>query len=145
MAPEVMEEKEYDRKVDIYSLGCTLHYLLTGEPPFPGGTVPQKLLRHQQAPPPSLPKSRRDVPAGVRTTLHRMLAKRPEDRVQSAAEVVAVLSGKRTPVASTVTRAPSSFRMRNSTGTSSGVPLTSFSNARRTRSWSATSIHWNMF
>src|SRR5262249_36661443 len=89
MAPEqALDFHGADIRADIYSLGCTFHYLLTGQPPFPDGTVPQKLIRHQQAPPPTLAQ----LPPGVNAVLARMLGKRPEDRYQTPGEVAQALS-----------------------------------------------------
>jgi serine/threonine protein kinase len=68
---------------DIYSLGCTLYYLLTGHVPFPDGTIAEKLLKHQQAEPAPLTFYRKDVPAAFSALLKRMLAKRPEDRFRT--------------------------------------------------------------
>ena len=65
LAPEqALDFHAADIRSDIYGLGSTLFYLLTGRPPFAGGTMAEKLLRHQQAEPPSL----EDFPPPVRTT-----------------------------------------------------------------------------
>jgi serine/threonine protein kinase len=78
-----------DQRSDIYSLGCTLFYLLTGQPPYPGGNVLQKLLQHQGEPPPDVRKIRPGVPPEVARLLFRMMAKRPEDRFQTAEDLAA--------------------------------------------------------
>jgi serine/threonine protein kinase len=88
MAPEqALDFHKADIRADIYSLGCTLWYLLVGQAPFAGGTQAQRLLSHQSKEPPVIEKLRTDVPAGLAGVLRRMLAKRPEDRYQTPAEV----------------------------------------------------------
>ncbi len=55
LAPEqAIDSHGVDARADIYSLGCSLYYLLTGHPPFPDGTLPQRLMAHQKQPPPSI-------------------------------------------------------------------------------------------
>lgn len=81
IAPEqARDPRNADTRSDIYSLGCTLFYMLTGRPPFPEGTVVQKLLRHQGDDPPDLRAARPGAPVELARVLERMLAKRPEDR-----------------------------------------------------------------
>jgi serine/threonine protein kinase len=102
MAPEqALDFHGVDIRGDIYSLGCTFFFALTGQPPFASGTVTQKLIRHQQAQPPALEKLRGDVPAAVAATLKRMMAKRPEDRFATPLEVIQALPA-RAPVATLV-------------------------------------------
>jgi serine/threonine-protein kinase len=80
-----------DIRGDIYSLGCTLYYLLTGQPPFPGGSLMQKLLQHQQAQPAPVESFRRDVPQGLVAVMQRMMAKLAGDRYQTPAAVALAL------------------------------------------------------
>jgi eukaryotic-like serine/threonine-protein kinase len=74
-----------DIRSDIYSLGCTFYYLLTGQAPFPDGSLMQKILAHQQAEPRPIGDFRTDVPAGVTAIVERMMAKQPEERFQTPA------------------------------------------------------------
>jgi len=93
LAPEqALDFRQADHRADIYSLGCTLFFLLEGQPPFPGGTVAGKLLRHHQTAPPALEKGRGGVPAEVAAVVRKMLAKDPADRFQTAAEVMDALA-----------------------------------------------------
>jgi tetratricopeptide (TPR) repeat protein len=97
MAPEQADDaKKANHRADIYSLGCTLYFLLTGHPPFGGDTVLKRLLAHQEHPAPSLHAARDDVPAALEAAYQTMMAKRPGDRPRSMTEVVALLEGCRT-------------------------------------------------
>jgi serine/threonine protein kinase len=81
-----------DARADVYSLGCTLYFLLTGQPPFPSGTLVEKILAHQHQSPPTPTQFRGDVPASLAGILARMLAKNPAERPQSAAAVARLLA-----------------------------------------------------
>jgi eukaryotic-like serine/threonine-protein kinase len=92
-APEqARDASAADARSDIYSLGATFYFLLAGQPPFPGGSVLDKLHAHATVPPPPIEGQRDDVPAGVLAILDRMLAKAPDDRFQSAAEIAKALA-----------------------------------------------------
>ncbi len=92
MPPEqALDATAIDHRADIYSLGATLHYLLLGQPPYTGATIMATLLKHRDAPVPSLTAARGDVPAALDEVFRRMLAKAPADRFPSMAEVVAAL------------------------------------------------------
>ncbi|MGE3806399.1 MAG: WD40 repeat domain-containing serine/threonine protein kinase [Gemmataceae bacterium] len=92
MAPEqATDAHSADARADIYSLGCTLYYLLAGKPPFSGGTLIQKTDRHRWEEPPAIEKLRGDLPPALLAVLYRMLAKTPRDRLESAAEVARAL------------------------------------------------------
>ncbi|MBL8795706.1 MAG: hypothetical protein JNM56_17505, partial [Planctomycetia bacterium] len=93
LAPEqALDFHRADTRSDIYGLGCTFYCLLAGQPPFAGKSFAQKLMCHQQAPPPPLEQFRQDVPSKVREILQKMLAKRPDDRYQTPAEVAGELA-----------------------------------------------------
>jgi serine/threonine-protein kinase len=93
LAPEqALDPRRADARSDLYSLGCTLYFLLSGRPPFPEGTLAQKLLYHQQAEPTPIEQLHPEVPAALAELLRRMLAKRPEHRPASAAEVASLLA-----------------------------------------------------
>jgi WD40 repeat protein/tRNA A-37 threonylcarbamoyl transferase component Bud32 len=92
IAPEQLENAHAaDIRADLYSLGCTFHFLLTGQVPFPGGTLIQKLDKQRWATPPPVDQLRPEVPAGVTGVLRKLMAKRPEDRYQTPADLVAAL------------------------------------------------------
>jgi eukaryotic-like serine/threonine-protein kinase len=92
LAPEqAIDSHGVDARADIYSLGCSLYYLLVGNPPFPDGTLPQRLMKHQKSAPPDIRLQRPDVPVDFVAICLKMMAKKPEDRYQSAAEVARAL------------------------------------------------------
>ena len=100
MAPEQAEDSHrVDHRADIYSLGCTLYYLLTGREPFLGETVLKRLMAHMEHPAPSLRTARPDVPAWARRGYLKMMAKRPEDRPASMTEVISLLEACKTAAA----------------------------------------------
>jgi len=93
LAPEQADDaRSADVRADVYSLGCTLYFLLTGAPPFPDGGVWQKLKAHAEQAPPPVTARRPDVPPELAGVLDRMLAKDPARRHQTPAEVAAALA-----------------------------------------------------
>lgn len=92
ISPEqARDPRDADLRSDIYSLGCTLYFMLSGRPPYPGGTMLQKLLSHGNAPPPDVREQRPEVSDELAAVIQKMLAKTPDDRYQSAADLIADL------------------------------------------------------
>src|SRR5262249_34683189 len=92
VAPEqALNPALVDVRADVYSLGCTLYFLITGQPPFPAPSLMQKLLMHQEKEPPSLRTIRNDVPEELDAIVRKMLAKDPADRYQIPLLVVTPL------------------------------------------------------
>jgi serine/threonine protein kinase/Tol biopolymer transport system component len=94
LAPEqAIDSHAVDIRADVYSLGATFYYLLAGRPPFgEGKTVAQKLLLHQMKEPPPLRELRPEVPEGLAAVVARMMAKAPDDRYQTPADVYEALA-----------------------------------------------------
>jgi serine/threonine protein kinase/DNA-binding response OmpR family regulator len=94
MAPEqALGVTTIDHRADIYSLGCTLYYLLTGKPIYDGPTLIAVLLKHRDAPIPELKAARPGVPAALEEIFRRMVAKQSEARFATTDEVVRALEG----------------------------------------------------
>ena len=93
LAPEqALDSHGVDARADIYSLGCSLYYALTGHPPFAEGTLPQRLMMHQKQLPPSIFKDRPDAPEDLVDICLKMMAKKPDQRYQSMGEIAQVLT-----------------------------------------------------
>lgn len=92
LAPEQARDSHAaDVRSDIYALGGTLYYLLTGQPPFTTGTIAQKLLQHQNDPVTPIREKRPEVPPAVAAVVERMLEKNQADRFSSCLEVIDAL------------------------------------------------------
>jgi serine/threonine protein kinase len=92
MSPEqAMDTKTADARADIYALGCSLYFLLTGKATYEGGTIMQKLVAHREHPIPSLRSARAEVPEQVDAVFKKMIAKKVADRYQTMTEVITAL------------------------------------------------------
>ncbi len=93
IAPEqIADSRGADTRADIYSLGCTLYYLLSSRPPFEGGTLYETLLAQQSTEARPLNQVRRDVPGDLAAVVATMMEKSPDRRYQQPAEVAEALS-----------------------------------------------------
>jgi serine/threonine-protein kinase len=92
MSPEQVEGKPLDPRTDIYSFGVSCYHMLAGQPPFRGQSAFEVALQHVRAEPEPLTSVRPDLPAELCAVVHKMMAKRPEDRYQSCRELLADLS-----------------------------------------------------
>ena len=91
MSPEQIEGREVDVRSDIYSLGVTSYHLLTGMPPHTGETALAIAVQHLNSLPKPLENVRTDLPSGLARLVHRMLAKKPEQRPGSPSELLSDL------------------------------------------------------
>ncbi|WP_435021169.1 protein kinase domain-containing protein [Tundrisphaera sp. TA3] len=92
LAPEASEDPAgADIRADIYSLGCTLYFLLAGAPPYPGGTALGKVGKHRDALPIPLDALRSDLPPALVAVIRRMMARWPGDRFAAPEEVARAL------------------------------------------------------
>ncbi|WP_246146540.1 serine/threonine protein kinase [Rubripirellula lacrimiformis] len=92
LAPEqALNSHGVDHRADIYGLGCTLYYLLTGKPPFSDGTLAQRIAKHQTEMPTPVRQIRPDCPGELEGICTKMIQKDPKYRYQSAGDVAEVL------------------------------------------------------
>jgi serine/threonine-protein kinase len=92
IAPEqATDSHNVDIRADLYSLGCTFYYLLSGRVLFPGGEALAKLMKHRFDEPTPIETLRPGLPHAVAAVVRKLTAKRPEDRFQTPAELIAVL------------------------------------------------------
>ena len=93
ISPEqARDPRNADIRSDIYSLGCTFFFMLVGRPPFPEGTVLQKLLQHQGDAPPDIRSFLPSIPAEIAFLIQKMMAKDPKQRFQTPAVLIEALT-----------------------------------------------------
>jgi serine/threonine-protein kinase len=93
IAPEqAVNAGKADARADLYGLGCSLYFLLTGQPPFPGGSLAERLIKHQYEEPVAVEQLRPEVTQAVAAILRKLMAKRPDDRYQTAAAAAEALA-----------------------------------------------------
>lgn len=93
ISPEqAVNSHEVDARADIYSLGCTMYFLLAGHPPFPEGSQTERLMAHQTKNPESIDQKRSDAPQDLLAILNKMMAKKQKQRYQTAEEVSEALT-----------------------------------------------------
>ena len=93
ISPEqARDPRNADIRSDIYSLGCTFFYMLAGRPPFPEGTVLQKLLQHQGDAPPDIRSFQPEIPAEISFLIQKMMAKDPKQRFQTPTVLIEALT-----------------------------------------------------
>jgi len=94
LSPEqALDSHGVDGRADIYSLGCSLYFLLTGHPPFPEGSLPQRIMKHQKEDPPSIYEDREDAPEDLVEICWHMMSKDRDYRYQTMEDVAEVLEG----------------------------------------------------
>ncbi len=101
MSPEQVQGHAVDPRSDIYSFGITCYHMLAGEPPFKGQTPFEVALQHVQNEAPPLAEIRPDLPPDLCAIVHKMMAKKPEDRYQTGREVLRDLNRLKDSLATT--------------------------------------------
>lgn len=118
-------EQEVDHRSDVYSLGCLLYELLSGEPPYTGTTMRSIIMQHLTAEVPELSARRTDVPAHVANAIAKAMAKDPTGRFDSAAELARAII---TPLSIGAITPESNASMVNSPASEQSVAVLPFTN-----------------
>lgn len=96
LAPEqALNSHKVDHRADLYGLGCTMYFLLTGQPPFPDGTIAQRIARHQKEMPKEIRKIRPKCPGELEGICWKLLQKDPKFRYATATQTAEVLEAWR--------------------------------------------------
>ncbi len=122
LSPEqAIDSHAVDIRTDIYSLGVTFYFLLTGKPPFEGVPLAQKLLAHQMKAPPPIAGFRKDVSAAVMAVIDKMMAKDAAERYATPGEVFDALA----PFTQNEIAPPTDAEMPHLSPAATGVPVSS--------------------
>jgi serine/threonine-protein kinase len=112
MSPEqAIDSKAADHLSDVYSLGCTLYFVLTGHVLYPADSLMAKLWAHREKPIPSLCASRPDVSEKVDAVFRKLVAKQPQNRPPSMTEVVQLLEACRAEITASSAPLPQPARL----------------------------------
>ena len=84
---QLADASSADRRSDLYSVGCSIHFAITGAPPFEGGDIVSKIFRHRMDDPRPLDRIRPEVPAAFAAIVVKAMAKLPKERHQDAEEL----------------------------------------------------------
>jgi serine/threonine-protein kinase len=116
LAPEqAVNSHEVDHRADIYGLGCTLYFLLTGHPPFPKGSLAQRIAMHQTQEPAEITVDRPDCPPEIVRLCKRMMKKSANERFQSCRDVADAIAEIRESVAASDTITTGGSELANTT------------------------------
>lgn len=108
ISPEqARDPRQADVRSDLYSLGCTMYFMLTGAPPFPDGNAFEKLLHHRERKRPDPRKGRSDVPAELASLIRKLMSPTPSQRFQSPGELMAAMTWHAQKWGVTLTTTPS--------------------------------------
>jgi serine/threonine-protein kinase len=132
MSPEQVQGKPVDPRTDIYSFGVTCYHMLSGQPPFRGNSPFEVAVQHVQTHPSPLNTIRPDLPADLCALVDRMMAKAPEERFQSARDMLRELSRIRDSLSTT---APVVGSATAAVPTAPGEKTLTPSRAKRKRRW----------
>lgn len=93
MSPEQIEGRQVDCRTDLYSLGATIYHLVAGQPPFAGDTAMSVAAQHLREPVPPIQRHVDQISTPFAEIVHRLLAKKPNDRISSPTELLSLLDG----------------------------------------------------
>ena len=139
MSPEQVQGHTVDHRSDIYSFGVTCYQLLAGEPPFRGASAFEVALKHVQEQPRPLSDLRPDLPPDLCAMIHKMMAKNPDERYQSARDVIRDLVKVRDGLNLGLTRAGSNLAA-HPNGTSASASALSLTQSSATPA--PTGVRW---